>query len=426
MEFLEEMEYVGDIPEGWKWVKLGEVVFINSKNLTSNYQYDEIYYLETGSIAKGRLSSSYKKFYLKEAPSRAKRIVNGGDIVYSLVRPIQRHYGIIKNPPKNLIVSTGFTVITADNNKADNRFIYYYLTLDEIVEYLDSIAEGSTTAYPSIVPDDLKNLIIPLPPLPEQKAIAEVLSSIDDKIELLHRQNKTLEEMAMILFRQWFIEPAKDGLPEEWEKVSLGEFIKEVLSGDWGKDEPEGEYKVAINCIRGTDISDLQNGLPKKTPVRFLKENKFKSIEPKDSDIIIEISGGTENQSTGRAVYINSLNRQLFEYPIIFSNFCRLLRPKENHYTYYLYLYLKYLYINDEFFSLENGTSGIKNLDYKTLLYDLKYPMPKNAEIYSSFYENVSILFEKIDKNKLQIQNLEKLRDTLLPKLMSGEIRVRI
>jgi type I restriction enzyme S subunit len=170
----------------------------------------------------------------------------------------------------------------------------------------------------------------------------------------------------------------------------------------------------------------LQNGLPKKTPVRFLKESKFKSIEPKDGDIIIEISGGTENQSTGRAVYINSLNRQLFEYPIIFSNFCRLLRPKENYYTYYLYLYLKYLYINDEFFSLENGTSGIKNLDYKTLLYDLKYPMPKNTEIYLSFHENVSILFEKVDKNKLQIQTLEKLRDTLLPKLMSGEIRVKI
>ena len=152
------------IPKGWKWVKLGEIVFINSKNLTPNYPYDEIYYLDTGSVAEGRLISSYKKFYLNEAPSRAKRIVNDGDIVYSLVRPIQRHYIIIKNPPDNLIVSTGFAVITADNNKADNRFIYYYLTLDEIVDYLDSIAESSTTTYPSIVPDDLKNLIFPLPP----------------------------------------------------------------------------------------------------------------------------------------------------------------------------------------------------------------------------------------------------------------------
>jgi Restriction endonuclease S subunits len=254
MEFLEEMEFVEDIPEGWKWVKLGEIVFINSKNLTSNYQYDEIFYLETGSIAKGRLISSYKKFYLKEAPSRAKRIVNDGDIVYSLVRPIQRHYGIIKNPPENLIVSTGFAVITADNNKVDNRFIYYYLTLDEIVEYLDSIAEGSTTAYPSIVPDDLKKLIIPLPPLPEQKAIADVLSSIDDKIELLHRQNKTLEEMAMTLFRQWFIEPTRDGLPEGWEEVSLGDSdLSKIIPSGIKKFEGFKTY-LATGDVEGTLI----------------------------------------------------------------------------------------------------------------------------------------------------------------------------
>jgi type I restriction enzyme S subunit len=279
--------------------------------------------------------------------------------------------------------------------------------------------------FDTITKSTFENLDILLPPLPEQKSIAEVLSSIDDKIDLLHRQNKTLEEMAMTLFRKWFIEPTKDGLPEGWEEVSLGEFIKEILGGDWGKEKPEGEYKIKVNCIRGTDISDLQDSLPKKTPIRFIKQSKFKSIEPKDGDIILEISGGTETQSTGRSIYISSFNRQLFEYPIIFSNFCRLLRPKENYYTYYLYLYLKYLYINDEFFSLENGTSGIKNLDYKTLLYDLKYPMPKNTEIYLSFYENVSILFEKIDKNKFQIQTLEKLRDTLLPKLMSGEVRVK-
>ena len=402
-KLLEDMEYIGDIPEGWKWVKLGEIAEIKTGK-TNSQDSDEMgnYPL----FDRSRVIKRSKKFLFDtEAviiPGEGKEFIpryyNGKFDLH------QRTYAIF------------------NFKKSIPKFIYYNILLNK--DILKYFATGSTVL--SLRLEHFLNFPIILPPIEEQKAIVDVLSSIDDKIELLHRQNKTLEEMAMTLFRQWFIESTKNGLPDGWEEVSLGEFIKEVLSGDWGKDKPEGEYKVAVNCIRGTDISDLQNGLPKKTPVRFLKESKFKLIEPKDGDIIIEISGGTEDQSTGRAIYINSLNRQLFEYPIVFSNFCRLLRPKENFYTYFLYLYLKYLYMNDELFSLENGTSGIKNLDYKALLYDLKYPMPKNTEIYLSFYENVSILFEKIDKNKLQIQTLEKLRDTLLPKLMSGEIRVKI
>lgn len=411
------------IPKGWKWVKVedfaevvsggtpstdrpefwnGDIAWITPKDL-SDFKFR---YISRGerNISRQGLESSNAKLLPK------------GTVLLSSRAPVG-YLAIAKN---ELTTNQGFQSLVPKENVI-TEFLYYLLK--DNVEYLKSQASGTT--FGEISKSTLKKLIFLLPPLPEQKAIAEVLSSLDDKIDLLHRQNKTLEEMAMTLFRQWFIEPTKDGLPEGWEEVSLGEFIKEILGGDWGKEKPEGEYKIKVNCIRGTDISDLQDSLPKKTPIRFIKQSKFKSIEPKDGDIILEISGGTETQSTGRSIYISSFNRQLFEYPIIFSNFCRLLRPKENYYTYYLYLYLKYLYINDEFFSLENGTSGIKNLDYKTLLYDLKYPMPKNTEIYLSFYENVSILFEKIDKNKFQIQTLEKLRDTLLPKLMSGEVRVK-
>lgn len=411
------------IPKGWKWVKVedfaevvsggtpstdrpefwnGDIAWITPKDL-SDFKFR---YISRGerNISRQGLESSNAKLLPK------------GTVLLSSRAPVG-YLAIAKN---ELTTNQGFQSLVPKENVI-TEFLYYLLK--DNVEYLKSQASGTT--FGEISKSTLKKLIFLLPPLPEQKAIAEVLSSLDDKIDLLHRQNKTLEEMAMTLFRHWFIEPTKDGLPEGWEEVSLGEFIKEILGGDWGKEKPEGEYKIKVNCIRGTDISDLQDSLPKKTPIRFIKQSKFKSIEPKDGDIILEISGGTETQSTGRSIYISSFNRQLFEYPIIFSNFCRLLRPKENYYTYYLYLYLKYLYINDEFFSLENGTSGIKNLDYKTLLYDLKYPMPKNTEIYLSFYENVSILFEKIDKNKFQIQTLEKLRDTLLPKLMSGEVRVK-
>ena len=161
----------------------------------------------------------------------------------------------------------------------------------------------------------------------------------------------------------------------------------------------------------------------KKTPLRYVNERKLQTIEPKNGDIIFEISGGTENQSTGRATYINDGVSSLFSYPLVFSNFCRLFRPKKPTQSYFLYAYLTHLYKQDEFFGLENGSSGIKNLNYKALLYDLKYPLPDDEAI-TWFHEQVSPFFDRINQGKHQIQTLEHLRDTLLPKLMAGEVRV--
>ena len=399
-----------NIPKGWKWVKVGEIVFINSKNLTPNYPYDEIYYLDTGSVAEGRLISSYKKFYLNEAPSRAKRIVNDGDIVYSLVRPIQRHYGIIKNPPDNLIVSTGFAVITADNNKAENRFIYYYLTLDEIVDYLDSIAESSTTTYPSIVPDDLKNLIIPLPPLPEQKAIAEVLSSIDDKIDLLHRQNKTLEEMAMTLFRQWFIEPTKDGLPEGWEEVSLGDIFDIGI----GRTPPRKEsqwFSVNQHDIRWISVKDLGSiDTYILNSSEFLKEEAVKEFNiPIIPDNTVVLSFKLTVGRIGITIGEMVSNEAIAHFK---------LKPDSKISSNYLYLFLKTLD-----FSAFGSTSSIAEAINTKIIKEIKILVP-NDELITSFQSLINPVFQKIRLNTLEIQTLEKLRDTLLPKLMSGEVRV--
>ena len=401
-----------NIPKGWKWVKVGEIVFINSKNLTPNYPYDEIYYLDTGSVAEGRLISSYKKFYLNEAPSRAKRIVNDGDIVYSLVRPIQRHYGIIKNPPDNLIVSTGFAVITADNNKAENRFIYYYLTLDEIVDYLDSIAESSTTTYPSIVPDDLKNLIIPLPPLPEQKAIAEVLSSIDDKIDLLHRQNKTLEKMAMTLFRQWFIEPTKDGLPEGWEEVSLGDIFDIGI----GRTPPRKEsqwFSVNQHDIRWISVKDLGSiDTYILNSSEFLKEEAVKEFNiPIIPDNTVVLSFKLTVGRIGITIGEMVSNEAIAHFK---------LKPDSKISSNYLYLFLKTLD-----FSAFGSTSSIAEAINTKIIKEIKILVP-NDELITSFQSLINPVFQKIRLNTLEIQTLEKLRDTLLPKLIDGEVRVAV
>jgi type I restriction enzyme S subunit len=304
------------------------------------------------------------------------------------------------------------------NNKIDQTFLYFTLKDTMFSSYLLNAAQGSANQA-SITLDDIFSFRFPLPSLPEQKAIASILSSLDDKIDLLHRQNKTLEGMAEALFRKWFV--VGNGIKLKNGKFDL--WIKETVSGDWGKEQIEGDFNVPVYCIRGTDVAALNSGLPTKTPIRYVTNKKFEIVQPNEGDIIIEISGGTEDQSTGRTTYINNDVFSLFNLPLVFSNFCRLLKVKKREYSYFVYLYLQYLYKQDEFFNLENGSSGIKNLNYKALLFELDFPMPEEQVVFKFDFE-VSSFFKKINRNKKQIQQLEKLRDVLLPKLMSGEVRV--
>lgn len=197
----------------WKEYKLGELIETNAKSIGKSYPYSKILYLDTGSITCNQIES-LQEFELGKAPSRAKRLVSEDDIIYSSVRPDQLHYGFVQNPQDNLVVSTGFVTITCNKTILYPKFLYYYLIQSQITEYLHSVAEASTSAYPSLRPNDIEALEIFLPPIDEQKRIAGVLSSLDDKIDLLHRENATLEALAETLFRHYFIENPNPGWKE--------------------------------------------------------------------------------------------------------------------------------------------------------------------------------------------------------------------
>ena len=227
----------------WKEYRLGDLIMMNQQSIGRNYAFNTIQYLDTGSITKGKIDS-LQEYLLIDAPSRAKRLVNESDIIYSTVRPIQRHYGYITNPPENLVVSTGFAVISTIKKKADSLFVYYFLSSNEVVNYLDMVAEGATSAYPSLTPDVIADMDVIFPDLPEQKAIASILSSLDDKIELLQNQNKTLEEFAETLYRQWFIEDNNS-----IESVFLNEYVN-CINGVSYKSSELNTSKTALVSLK--------------------------------------------------------------------------------------------------------------------------------------------------------------------------------
>lgn len=179
-ETLFRQWFVEEAGEDWGMVKVGDYVKTNTDSINKNTSFEIIEYLDTGSLTEGNMNG-VQILLLKDAPSRARRFVKHNDILISTVRPNQKHYGIIKNPNKNLVVSTGFCVISCE--KIDPHFIYLLLTNDEMTEYLHSIAEGSTSTYPSLKPSDIERVEFQLPSEEKLKEFGEILSSYWDKID---------------------------------------------------------------------------------------------------------------------------------------------------------------------------------------------------------------------------------------------------
>ncbi len=386
----------------WKEYRLGSVIKINTRSINGNYSYDEIKYLDTGSITENKIDS-YQYFKISKAPSRAKRLVQENDIIYSTVRPIQRHYGFIEKPDKNLVVSTGFAVLSAIVEKAVPKYLYYLLSSNDVVNFLDSIAEGSTSAYPSLRPNDIIQLDVFLPPLSEQKRIASTLSNIDDKIDLLHRQNKTLEALAETLFRQWFVEEAE----ESWEKGELDDVIS-VKGGTTPSTSKPEFWNGNIHWSSPRDLSN-HNSIFLFDTERRISERGLKEI----GSGLLPL--GTVLLSSRAPIGYLAIT----EIPIaINQGYIAILCDKlvSNHFI--------YLWCKANMSAIENaGNGSVFQEISKTTFRSLDFKIPPREKL-KSFEIEVYPMFQKIKSNANQIKTLTHLRDTLLPKLMSGEVRV--
>jgi type I restriction enzyme S subunit len=174
--------------------KLGDITDFNKRTINKSDSFKEIFYLDTSSITENFISDT-TIIDINNAPSRAQRRVENNTIVYSTVRPRLKHYGLLRKPQINLIVSTGFITTDIKNqykNDIDPRYLYLLLTQPSITEYVGNIADTAVSAYPSIKPSDIENLEIDIPDLETQRKIAAILMGIDEKIRINTSINKNL------------------------------------------------------------------------------------------------------------------------------------------------------------------------------------------------------------------------------------------
>jgi type I restriction enzyme S subunit len=414
------------IPDGWRVVTVGHAASINELSIQRGYPHKVIEYIDVASVERGVIQS-VQALSLSEAPSRAKRIVRDNDILISTVRPNLEHYTFIKRAKPNTIASTGFAVVSA--KRVDPRYLYYYLTSKLFTAYLSQIADSHTSAYPAINQDVIETAELVLPPLPEQRAIAHILGTLDDKIELNRRMNQTLEAMVQALFKNWFVdfEPFRDQgmqdsplgeIPVGWRVVGIKDIAERVGMGPFGS-----SIKIETFVLEGIPIISGQH-----LNQTLLEDNHYNFITPlhaealRNSNVFRGDIIFTHAGNIGQVAYIPETS--LYERYVIsqrqFYLRCDLTKISP--------LFVVYFFktLQGQHALLANTSStGVPSISQPvSYLKTIRLAIPPKPLI-DEFDRIIREFHLQIANNVYQSKTLSTIRNTLLPKLLSGKIRVK-
>lgn len=350
-----------------------------------------------------------EEIYIDEINVPSKCLVYPDDLIMTRTGQV----GYVFLGKRGVLHNNSFKIIL-DEEKCYTPFLYWYFNSSKKRDFLTNISAGSV--QPDLTHKIFNEIEIQLPPLPEQKAIASVLSSLDDKIDLLHQQNQTLEALAETLFRQWFIEEAK----EDWDVLPLSEIAevkngKSFKSSDFTDNDFNSFEVVKMGHIErggGLKLNPKKDYVSREMDVEKWVLNKGDIImamtDMKDNVVILGVPAMIDkddhyvlNQRVAR-IYLKDNSK-------LISN------------------YLLYIQLNNKEFIAELQTkanSGVQVNLSTGAIKESEILIPP-ISLQKEFGQKIIDFYSKIENNREQIQTLTKLRNTLLPKLMSGEVKVK-
>lgn len=334
------------------------------------------------------------------------------------------------------------TLWVKDFKGNDPRYCYYLL------KSIDFSSMNAGSGVPTLNRNHLHPLKVVKPSLPMQKRIASLLGNLDDRITLLHETNATLEAIAQATFKSWFVdfEPVRakslgtlpDGMdeatsaifpnefeetelgrvPKGWAVATLGSVCNVTIGGLWGKDENESADLVKAISLRGVDLEHLREfGFAASAPIRWVKKDAMEKRRFSSDEVLIASSGAGP---CGRALWAGAGFESFYGLPVIFSNFVKRFKCSSAPMALYVDRILAEMRETREIWHYINGTS-IPNLDDKLLLASKKIIIPPH-EILDAYGKFASSIYQKLYCQ--QAQALSSLRDTLLPRLISGQLRI--
>lgn len=386
----------------WKEMKFSEFVDINPPITLSRSK--EHFYIEMQDMDPSRRFAYPKRKRPLQGGSRFAE----GDTLFARISPCTEKGNINQAAGLNGELgygSTEFLVFRAKPGVSHEDFILYFSKWSEIKEYASNNLQG-TSGRQRVAKEAFDQLDVIVPEVVEQRAIASVLSSLDAKIDLLHRQNKTLEAMAETLFRQWFVEEAE----ETWVEMRLDQFSTVGI----GRTPPRKEqhwFSTDSADVKWISIKDMAAEGPFIfSTAEYLTEEAVERFRvpviPKDTVVLsFKMTLGRVRITTEAMLS----NEAIAHFRINADS----------------YITKEFLYLGLKTYPYESlgTTSTIVDSINSGMIKGLVMQVPP-VELMDRFMEQCGPWFEKIRSNQLQIQTLTALRDTLLPKLMSGEVRV--
>lgn len=446
-------------PEGWTIQRVGDFSAVKGgKRLPAGTALTRSRtdhpYLRIVDFRDGKIDKSNLMFVPNDVFPRISRYtISAKDIWISIVGTVGL-VGLVDDVLDGANLTENAAKICNIAPHVDKIFLSFFLRSPVGREQIRAQTVGST--QPKLALFRIEDIQVPLPPIAEQHAIAHILGSLDEKIELNRMQNETFGAMAHALFTAWFVdfEPVRakmEGrwqrdqsfiglpaylydlfpdrfveselgeIPEGWERIPFGSLLESTIGGDWGKEIPEDDHNQAVSIIRGTDFPDVSSGGIGKVPTRYTTAKKLASRQLQAGDIVLEISGGSPTQPTGRSVFISESTLDRFGNAVVCASFCRRFQPKNRELSALAFMHLQNLYSSGGTWEYQNQSTGIANFQTTRFLESEMVVMP-TASLLAVFATQTLSLLEKMSSNESLA--LVKLRDTLLPKLVSGEVRV--
>ncbi|HHO9771977.1 TPA: restriction endonuclease subunit S [Escherichia coli] len=370
---------------------------------------------------------------------------------------------------ENIILGKSACYINLKDN-ISKHFILYVLSGYLFQEYIQRCSTGSTIKNVSLKMMRDFRFLMP-ESKEEQEKVVRIIQKIDELKRLNNAQNQTLEQMSQTLFKSWFVDfdpvidnaldagnPIPEALqtraelrqkvrnsadfkplpaeirslfPSEFEETELGlipkgwkfsnvnSLLKNTIGGDWGCDSRDEKHTIQAVIVRGTDIPELISGRMSSAPCRWVEPKKLEKRKINNGDIIIEVSGGSPTQSTGRSIFMTEQIISRLGGIIEPASFCRKFEPLSIEIGLIISLHLNKIYNDGKMWEYQNQSTGIANFQTKYFLEAEHIVMP-DVEIINTFYNIVMPWIDKSHNNNQIV--LSNLRDTLLPKLISGEL----
>ena len=413
-----------------KKYKLKDIAKINANSITKKNIMNEIKYLDISSLT-NNIIEGFQKFDLNidELPSRAKRLIEENTILYSTVRPDQKHFGIMKDIDfSNILVSTGYATIDVNNSIANSNYVYYYITQKNQIDKMQGIAEQSTTAYPSITTEDIKNIDIELPDIRNQINIGKLLYSIDKKINLNNKINDNLFSQISIIYNYWFTQYEFPNTNGKSYKSNNGELyynniVKKDIPKNWVV-ETLASNSLSEIIKPGVDLfeekiyyttADIVNkNITNGSIVSYNTKEDRANMQPIPYSVWF-----AKMKNTIKHLFLTPNMKFIIENSILSTGLCGL-KCKEIAFE-YISSYILHPYFENHKDVLSHGATqeAVNNDDLNYI-----YIIVPEEKILRQYHNLTKSIFKKIAENMCENKELITIRDFLLPLLMNGQATI--